>query len=125
MNLAGLDSSFAGKFPYQLSTGEQLRVCICRACYLDPPVLLMDEPFGSVDVETRKEIQKELLHFQRHYPRTILLVTHDVEEAVFLADNILILDGGDVQQIGESRKVLPRLANLRVRHLLQEALIYS
>lgn len=122
LEMAGLDSSFAGKFPYQLSAGEQLRVCICRAYYLDPPVLLMDEPFDSLGSAIRKEIQLELLRFQKQYPRTILLVTHDIEEATLLADDILVLDAGHVQQIGAGRDVLQRPANLRVRHLLQETL---
>jgi ABC-type proline/glycine betaine transport system ATPase subunit len=82
----------------------------------------MDEPFGSLDTEGRKELQQELLHFQKRYPRTILLVTHDLAEAELLADQILVLDGGHVQQIGASQNVVSRPANLNVRHVFQEAL---
>src|SRR5688572_19268925 len=72
LDMAGLDVSCATKFPYQLSTTEQLRVAISRAYFLDPPVLLMDEPFSSLEPDYRQDMQLELLRFQKLYPRTIL-----------------------------------------------------
>lgn len=121
LEMAGLDQSYAGKFPYQLSTSEQLRVAISRAYFLDPPVLLLDEPFASIDADARKELHLEFLKFQRAYPRTVLLVTHDVAEARLLADDILIMDSGAVQQVGNKDRVLMRPANLSVKHVLQES----
>lgn len=125
LEMAGLDRSCANKFPYQLSTGEQLRVAISRAYFLDPPILLMDEPFTGLDGKSRKEVHHELMVFQRNYPRTILLVTHDLAEAQLLADDILVLDRGRVQQIGVKQKVLHRPANLHVRHVLQESMVVA
>jgi osmoprotectant transport system ATP-binding protein len=125
LDMAGLDGSCAGKFPYQLSTTEQLRVAISRAYFLDPPVLLMDEPFNSLEADCRRDFQLELLRFQKMYPRTILLVTHDLAEAQLLADDIVMLDAGRVQQTGPKQKVLTRPANLQVRHLLQETSLMS
>lgn len=119
MNLAGLDGDSRKKFPYQLTIGEQLKVLICRAYFPDPDVLLMDEPFSSVEPGTRAILQKEFSQFQQTYPRTVLLVTHDLSEARSLADDILILDQGKVQQIDSRRKVLKSPANLSVQHVLQ------
>jgi osmoprotectant transport system ATP-binding protein len=122
LNLAGLSSRCQGKFPYQLSRAEQMRVLICRAYFPDPPVLLMDEPFRSLEPAERKELQHELLAFQKLYPRTVLLVTHDLEEAKILADDILVLDNGHVQQTGQQQNVILHPANLSVQHVLQAAL---
>jgi osmoprotectant transport system ATP-binding protein len=123
LKMAGLDASCATKFPYQLSSSEQLRVAISRAYFLDPPILLMDEPFSSLEAGHRRELQKEFLRFQREFPRTILLVTHDLAEARLLADDILILNAGRVQQVGGCRDVLRRPANLHVQHVLQETVM--
>jgi osmoprotectant transport system ATP-binding protein len=119
LDLGGLGCEVRNKFPYQLSPAEQLRVLICRAYFPDPEVLLMDEPFASVSPATRRMLQEEFLGFQRSYPRTVLLVTHDLEEARRLADDILILDEGKVQQFGTRQMVLQRPANLNVQHVLQ------
>jgi osmoprotectant transport system ATP-binding protein len=119
LNMAGFESGAGNRFPYQLSAAQQLRVLICRAYFPDPDVLLMDEPFNSIDGKTRDELQKEFLRFQRIYPRTVILVTHDLSEARRLADDILILDHGKVQQFGTKQKVLQQPANLSVKHVLQ------
>lgn len=116
---AGLEGDIRSRFPYQLSPAQQLRVLLCRAYFPDPDVLLMDEPFSSIDSRIRDNLYKEFLHFQRSYPRTVLLVTHDLTEARGLADDILILDHGKVQQYGTKVKVLERPANLSVQHVLQ------
>ncbi len=106
MQLVGLDRDFKRSYPYQLSGGEQQRVGICRAMILNPKIFILDEAFGSLDVATRQEIHTELLTLQKEEPRTIILVTHDVNEAMVLADKILFLDEGKVQQYAEPGELM-------------------
>ncbi len=87
MGLAGYEQAF----PHQLSGGMQQRVAIARAYVLDPKVLLMDEPFGALDAQTRVVMQEELVRLARQHPRTVLFITHSVEEAVYLADRIVVM----------------------------------
>ena len=83
--------SHANAYPHQLSGGMQQRVAIARAYVLDPNVLLMDEPFGALDAQTRVVMQEELVRLARRNPRTVLFITHAVEEAVYLADRVAIM----------------------------------
>ena len=87
MNLTGYESAY----PHQLSGGMQQRVAIARAYALNPDVLLMDEPFGALDAQTRVVMQEELVKLARRNPRTVLFITHAVEEAVYLADRVVIM----------------------------------
>jgi len=87
MGLAGYEQGF----PHQLSGGMQQRVAIARAYVLDPKVLLMDEPFGALDAQTRVVMQEELVRLAREHPRTVLFITHAVEEAVYLADRVVVM----------------------------------
>src|SRR6478735_3833522 len=87
MSLQGYESAF----PHQLSGGMQQRVAIARSYVLDPGVLLMDEPFGSLDAQTRVVMQEELVTLSRVNPRTVLFITHSVEEAVYLADRVVVM----------------------------------
>ena len=87
MNLQGYESAF----PHQLSGGMQQRVAIARSYVLDPVVLLMDEPFGALDAQTRTVMQEELVKLARVNPRTVLFITHAVDEAVYLADRIVVM----------------------------------
>ncbi len=87
MGLTGYERAF----PHQLSGGMQQRVAIARAYVLDPKVLLMDEPFGALDAQTRVVMQEELVRLARRHPRTVLFITHAVEEAVYLADRIVVM----------------------------------
>ncbi|GLZ11607.1 hypothetical protein Acsp04_18420 [Actinomadura sp. NBRC 104425] len=92
LDLVGLDpSTFAGRYPSQLSGGQQQRVGVARALAADPPVMLMDEPFGATDPITRERLQNEFLRLQRELRKTIIFVTHDFEEALKLGDRIAVL----------------------------------
>lgn len=84
---------FSRNYPHELSVGMRQRVGIARAFVANPPVLLMDEPFGSLDAQTKRVLQQELLNLWKDHPKLILYVTHDLEEAVFLADRILVMSG--------------------------------
>jgi osmoprotectant transport system ATP-binding protein len=94
MALVGLDPSLAARYPRELSGGQRQRVGVARALALDPPILLMDEPFGALDPLTRAEIQVEFARLQQRLGKTIVLVTHDLREALLLGTEIALLEGG-------------------------------
>jgi osmoprotectant transport system ATP-binding protein len=95
LDLVGLDpATYRDRYPRDLSGGQQQRVGVARALAADPPVLLMDEPFGAVDPITRQRLQDELLHIQEELRKTIVIVTHDFDEAVKLGDRIVVMDTG-------------------------------
>lgn len=102
---------FGNAYPEQLSGGQQQRIGLARAVAANPPILLMDEPFGALDPVTRANIRKEFMELDELKKRTILLVTHDVQEAFDLADRICLMDGGMVQQLGRPADLLFRPAN--------------
>ncbi|MDO7849376.1 ATP-binding cassette domain-containing protein [Hymenobacter sp. M29] len=106
---------YAGQLPHQLSGGQQQRVGLARALAADPPIILMDEPFGALDPITRASIRREFRELDELRSKTVVLVTHDVTEAFELADRILLLDAGRVQQMGTPRELLFRPANDFVR----------
>lgn len=103
----GLDTSLAGRYPAQLSGGQRQRVGVARALASDPNILLMDEPFGAVDPVVRADLQRELLRIQDDLARTIVFVTHDVDEAFLLGDEVLVLrEGAQVAQRGRPDDIL-------------------
>ncbi len=102
---------FANKYPHQLSGGQQQRVGIARALAADPPVILMDEPFGALDPITRNVIRQDFIDMEELSSKTTIIVTHDVEEAFELADRICVLDKGKIQQIGSPKELLFSPAN--------------
>jgi len=102
---------YANKYPAQLSGGQQQRVGIARALAADPPIILMDEPFGALDPITRYDIRQEFIELEELSSKTTILVTHDVEEAFELADLICLLHEGRLQQLGTPRELLFEPAN--------------
>lgn len=99
MERVGLDPKLAGRYPFQLSGGQQQRVGVARALAADPPVLLMDEPFSAVDPVVRTSLQEELLRLQAELHKTIVFVTHDIDEAIKLGDTVAVLRvGGKLAQ---------------------------
>jgi osmoprotectant transport system ATP-binding protein len=116
LETVGLDTSLATKYPSQLSGGQQQRVGVARGLVSDPNILLMDEPFGAVDPIVREELQAELLRLQRDLDKTIVFVTHDIDEAFLLGDQVVILKkGGVVAQVGSPADILAAPADDFVR----------
>lgn len=112
MATVGLDSDLADRYPAQLSGGQQQRVGVARALAVDPNILLMDEPFGAVDPLVRSDLQQELLELQRTLAKTVLFVTHDIDEAFLLGDYVAILgSGATVIQHGTPEEILATPAN--------------
>ena len=99
LTLTGLPESYQTKRPHQLSGGEAQRVGVCRALAADPDVLLMDEPFGAVDPMTREQIQLAFRDLQRRLKKTVLFVTHDLEEAILLGDRIALMHRGKILEL--------------------------
>ena len=108
LDLVGLGAS-RNRRPHQLSGGMQQRVGIARALAIDPKVLLMDEPFGALDAQTRETMQEELLQIHARTAKTILFVTHDLDEAVLIADRIVIMRDGRIQEILQVPVSRPRV----------------
>jgi osmoprotectant transport system ATP-binding protein len=94
--LAGLDAGLKDRYPWQLSGGQRQRVGLARALAADPEILLMDEPFGALDPMTRAEMQDMLLALLKQVKKTVLLVTHDLDEALYLAERVVFLEDGAV-----------------------------
>lgn len=107
MELVGLDAALGSRYPGQLSGGQQQRVGVARGLAADPNILLMDEPFGAVDPVVRMELQRELGRIQTEVKKTIMFVTHDIDEALALGDHIVVLkSGGEVAQRGTPQEIV-------------------
>ena len=112
MERVGLDPSFADRYPAQLSGGQQQRVGVARALAADPPVMLMDEPFSAVDPVVREQLQNEFLRLQSELGKTIVFVTHDIDEAIKLGDQVAVLRvGGKLAQMATPAELLSRPAD--------------
>jgi osmoprotectant transport system ATP-binding protein len=99
------------RYPYELSGGQQQRIGVLRALASNPPLILMDEPFGALDPITRDALQEEFKNLQRTLDKTIVFVTHDMDEAIKLADRIVILKAGEIVQVGTPDEILRNPAN--------------
>jgi osmoprotectant transport system ATP-binding protein len=108
----GLEAQYADRYPAQLSGGQQQRVGVARALAADPPIMLMDEPFSAVDPVVRAQLQDEFLRLQRDLAKTIVFVTHDIDEAIKLGDNIVVLRvGGTLAQMATPAELLAHPAD--------------
>jgi osmoprotectant transport system ATP-binding protein len=119
MERVALPWTFATRYPHQLSGGQQQRVGLCRAMMLQPPLFLLDEPFGALDPVTRNDIQQEFLRLQQSEPRTMVLVTHDLREALRLAQRLIVLDRGRIAQHGPGDEIVNAPADEFVRNFFQ------
>ncbi|MFM7365650.1 MAG: ATP-binding cassette domain-containing protein [Cuspidothrix sp.] len=107
LNLVGLEpEKFAQRYPHQLSGGQRQRVGVARALAADPPILLMDEPFGALDPITRLELQQQFQYLQQQLGKTVVFVTHDIQEAFFLASRIGLMYGGNLVELGTRTEFL-------------------
>ncbi|HEY2541995.1 MAG TPA: ABC transporter ATP-binding protein [Gaiellaceae bacterium] len=112
LDLVGLDQSYAKRYPAQLSGGERQRVGLARALAGNPPIMLMDEPFGAIDPIVRTRLQDEFLRLQQEVRKTVVFVTHDIDEAIKLGDRIAILrTGGKLAQYDAPRAILEQPAD--------------
>lgn len=107
LDIVGLDRALADRYPRQLSGGQQQRVGVARGLAADPNILLMDEPFGAVDPIVRSEAQTETLLLQRDLDKTVVFVTHDIDEAFLLGDQVVILEkGAHIAQVGSPSEII-------------------
>lgn len=112
LDTVGLDRSLAERYPSQLSGGQQQRVGVARGLAVNPNILLMDEPFGAVDPIVRSDLQQELIRLQRELDKTVVFVTHDLDEAFLLGDQVVILqEGAHIAQQGSPSEILANPAN--------------
>ncbi|MDP6535805.1 MAG: ATP-binding cassette domain-containing protein [Gammaproteobacteria bacterium] len=120
LDLVGLPfDEFASRSPTQLSGGQQQRVGVARALAAEPEVMLMDEPFGALDPITRAQLQEEFKRLQRELELTVIMVTHDMTEALLMADRIAVMKEGEVLQVGTPRELLNNPAHDYVRDIVE------
>lgn len=119
LQLTGLDpDTFLHRYPLELSGGQQQRVGVVRALAGDPNIVLMDEPFSALDPISREQLQDELQNLQKNIRKTIVFVTHDMDEALKIADSIIVMRGGQVEQIGTPQQLVAEPANDFVRNFI-------
>ncbi|MDY7093247.1 MAG: ATP-binding cassette domain-containing protein [Acidobacteriota bacterium] len=119
LELVGLDPSTHGnRYPSELSGGQRQRVALARALAAEPEVILLDEPFGALDALTRAELQSQFLELEEQIHKTLLLVTHDLEEAFLLADRVGVMQGGRLLQVATPRELAAAPADPYVQRLL-------
>jgi osmoprotectant transport system ATP-binding protein len=113
-----LDADLMPRYPHELSGGQQQRAGLARAMLLNPPLVLLDEPFAALDPLTRMDVHAQLLALQALEPRCILLVTHDMREALKLADRVVVLEGGRIVEDSESAALAARYPDMEAEQLL-------
>ncbi|NGX63449.1 MAG: Glycine betaine/carnitine/choline transport ATP-binding protein OpuCA [Candidatus Anoxychlamydiales bacterium] len=119
LNLFGFDpEEYKNRFPLELSGGQKQRIGVLRALAADPPIVLMDEPFGALDPITREQVQNEFLELESDIKKTVVFVTHDVFEAVKMADRIALMDGGKILQIATPKELVKNPKNELVKQFL-------
>lgn len=125
LDMVGMDESFLDRYPNELSGGQQQRVGVARAFALDPDIILMDEPFSALDPITRNSLQEELVSLQEKVQKTIVFVTHDMSEAIKIADKICIMDKGEIIQYDTPENILKNPANDFVTEFVGEKRIWE
>ncbi|RXT03548.1 ABC transporter ATP-binding protein [Ammoniphilus sp. CFH 90114] len=121
LDLVGLDpSKFGDRYPAELSGGQQQRVGVIRAMAAEPPIILMDEPFSALDPISREQLQDELVRLQEEVKKTIVFVSHDMDEALKIADRIVLMKDGEIVQVDTPEKMLRRPKNDFVRSFIGE-----
>src|SRR3712207_7566601 len=119
LETVGIDLSYRNRYPKELSGGQRQRIGVARAMAADPPVLLMDEPFGAIDPITRDRLQDEFLRLQQEVRKTIVFVTHDIDEAIKMGDRIAVFrQGGHLEQYAPPDELLAEPANAFVADFL-------
>lgn len=119
LKLVGLDpATFMERYPLELSGGQQQRVGVVRALAGDPNIVLMDEPFSALDPISREQLQDELRHLQQEIHKTIVFVTHDMDEALKIADTIVVMRDGRIEQIGSPQQLIDEPANEFVHNFI-------
>ena len=120
LTMVGLPvEEYGDRFPSQLSGGQQQRVGVARALAAKPDVVLMDEPFGALDPITRAELQEEFKHIQSELNLTVIMVTHDMTEALLMADRIAVMKDGEVLQIGSPQELINQPRHEYVKEIVE------
>ena len=125
LKLVGMDESYLSRYPANLSGGQQQRIGLLRALAAEPPIILMDEPFGALDPITRETLQDEILSLQKKLHQTIVFVTHDMDEALKIADVIILMKDGVVLQVASPKELLNAPANEYVEQFIGKHRIYG
>ena len=125
MDMVNLDQKLLNSYPVELSGGQQQRVGVARAFSLDPDIILMDEPFSALDPITRTELQDQLMEIQDKLKKTIVFVTHDMDEAIKIADKICIMDKGQIVQYDTPENILKKPNNTFIKEFVGENRIWS
>ena len=121
LDTVGLDPAlYRDRFPRQLSGGQQQRAGVARSLMLDPPVILMDEPFGAIDALLRKQLQVEVRELQQRLQKTVVIVTHDISEAFLLGDRVAVMDKGQLLQVGTPHELINAPAHKVVADFLDD-----
>ena len=118
IELVGLDKAMLDRYPNELSGGQKQRIGVARALAFNPDIILMDEPFGAVDEIARTALQNELLKLQKQLNKTILFVTHDIQEAIKLGSRIVLLNNGKIEQVGTKEELIFKPASQFVKDFM-------